>query len=198
MEGHDDQDMDVAGTNVQSIVLLYCPDSLASKAVIKYISSLRSKPNIQTCDVSGMSARKILAGNNIAKIIGVPTMLVIKADGQADIFNGGAKIVQWLSDFANDAQSIEEEDEENQTQVPIQPPPTATEGGGLRFEFVGGKNQRGPPQRMAPPLDPTVAKHKDVMRMAKKMEADRLQTLGYNEGPSSDPGSSHHPDHEPV
>jgi hypothetical protein len=161
------------GTEVQNLVLFYCPNSPACIALANEINDLKPSIRPETCDVSGKKARRLLANNKTAILDGVPALLVVKGPEDGEIFKGRPKIIQWFLE-------MEEQNSLDDPMVGV-PPPPAGAGAGKQIEFAFANEKGGrPDSKRRPVLD----KYKDVKAMARKMQEDRARTYGYDDTPS--------------
>ena len=169
--------MDNPQGEIKSLLLLHAPNSKACQLLMQDLNQLGSKPPypLTLCDVSGQKARRLLSSNGVVKIDGVPVLLVVKGEGEGEVFKGRPKIMQWFLELE---ETLSEEDPMIGVSTPpqheeVQPQPQ------LEFVFANDKTARGRQSRKN-----GSGKGKDIKALAKKMQEDRSRTYGYEDSPN--------------
>jgi hypothetical protein len=166
-------------SEVKSLLLLYASNSKACQLLMQDLKQLGTQPPypLQPCDVSGNKARRLLSSNGVLKIDGVPVLLVVKADGEGEVFKGRPKIIQWFLELE---EALAEEDPMIGVPdhgVPENSKPQQTSQ--LEFAFANDKTSRGLHTKKN-----GSGKGGDIKALAKKMQEDRARTYGYDDTPN--------------
>lgn len=146
-------------SNILEIILFYSERSHKSRTALQFIESNRLPIAKISIDSKQM---RIFIKNSPLKIKGVPTLVVIFTDGNAEIYEG-PKVITWCHDMMNKTSAQEDDDgnEEIEAENPI--------------EEVEQDEQTHDSRSVS-------EKRMDSVRdTAKQMEEDRKKTLGYDE-----------------
>jgi hypothetical protein len=167
--------------SITSVVLFHAPQSKVCQSMMAELRDLKPAISVEMCNVAGKTARKILSTNPIAKIDGVPCLMVVKDNGEGDIFKGKTKIMQWFVEISDS-----HDDDDPMVGVPSFEGDASgsqeTNTSGLKFAFANVKG--GGPAVMTKRPDASTVKYHETRALAKKMEEQMAQTYGYTDSPS--------------
>jgi len=164
--------------DVKSLLLLHAPNSKACQVLMQDLKQLHTEPPypLQVCDVSGPKARRLLSNNGVVNIDGVPVLLVVKGDGEGEVFKGRPKIIQWFLELE---ETLAEED----PMIGVSTPPEDTSPQQSQLEFVFANDKTGK-ARGRQSKKKGSRKGGDIKSLAKKMQEDRVRTYGYDDTPN--------------
>jgi hypothetical protein len=160
---------------ISELLVLVHPGSVACRDLMKEMEAVVSHIHslIKVCDVSGQKARRLLTNNSVVKIEGAPVLLVVKTDGEGEVFLGRSKIIQWMIE-------TEERMNEEDPMIGIPEPPVQEQP---QLEFAFADDKKGGRRHMEH-KNQAANKYNDVKSLARKMQDDRSRTYGYDDTPN--------------
>lgn len=163
---------------IVEVILFYCYGSQVCEDTIKEINAQQIPLKISSCNIITKRARSIIKNMGLG-IDRVPSMMVVKSDGSADIFQGRRKIVSWIQSLSGSDEPEEEDYEEERVvrkskKSVVRPNPTKKK---VDIEFI--YPIKGKPVNRPVREDIVKARIMETRMTAKKMEEDMKNTLGY-------------------
>lgn len=169
---------------IVEILLFYSKFSANCKTVITYVKHYNIP--VTPVSVDSKEIRKMIRNGNYFNIKGVPTIVIMFKNGNAEIYEG-TKVIEWLKQFVlkshnglHNATEEEQEEEEDGEVLTAELLEEALQGTDTNYEMIGDT----PSEVLSEvnrPKEVKNAKMSQIKNIAIRMEAQRKKTLGYDE-----------------
>lgn len=159
-------------------VLLFI--SSVSQSCVSPVTYIREKKlPIIIVRLDTIEDRKKAANGPFFKITEVPTMVVSYSDRTVQLFIGSEKILEWMMNITKKEEKVLEEEEDMELTVPVEDKKKKKK----KKKMVSFEDESIELLENTSKKNKVQASSKDtnIYSMAKKMEQDRVATMGYKE-----------------
>jgi hypothetical protein len=159
-------------------VLLFI--SSVSQSCVQPVTYIRERNlPIMVVRLDTVEDRRKAANGPFFKITEVPTMVVSYSDNTVQLFVGSGKILEWMNSINKKEEKVMELDTpvENVSKKKKKKKKMVS----FEDEDIELLENAPPPKREAPANSSSNSKNSNIFNIAKKMEQDRLSTIGYKE-----------------